>query len=220
MFGVMPSCRPGAFLCLACVCPATLVAQVPVRRSSMRPAVGAEVGYSRSDLVGRDAQRVQSRQGALTGLYLQAPITGPLFLRSEILFALKGGRTQAAVEGGGTAELDIGLAYIELPVLLRTGVTRGRFRPMFFGGPAPTLRIGCDLQVVVPNAPVRASCGETNVPPFRTLDVAVVVGGGLEVRWPASALALEARYTAGLRSVLSDVDVRNRSFGVVLALTF
>lgn len=186
----------------------------------MRPAVGAEVGYSRTDLVGGDAQRVQSRQGALTGLYLQAPLTGPLFLRSEILFALKGGRTQAAVEGGGTAELDIGLAYIELPVLLRTGVTRGRFRPMVFAGPAPSLQIGCDLQVIVPNAPVRASCDETNVPPFRDFDVGMVVGGGLEVRWPASALALEGRYTAGLRSVLDGVDVRNRAFGVVLALTF
>src|SRR5690349_24841069 len=121
----MPLSRSVGLLCVLLV-PAALPAQAPVRRSSMRPAVGAEVGYSRTDLVGGDAQRVQSRQGALTGLYLQAPLTGPLFLRSEILFALKGGRTQAAVEGGGTAELDIGLAYIELPVLLRTGVTRGR----------------------------------------------------------------------------------------------
>jgi len=205
----------------ALLVPAVLAAQAPGRiRSSMRPAVGAEVGYSRTDLVGGDAQRVESRQGALTGLYLQTPLAGPLFLRSEILFALKGGRTEAAVEGGGTAELDIGLAYIELPVLIRTGVTRGRFRPMIFGGPAPSLQIGCDLQVVVPNAPVRASCDETNVPPFRDFDVGMVVGGGLEVRWPASALALEARYTAGLRSVLEGVDVRNRAFGVVLALTF
>jgi len=215
----MPIGRSLGLLCLLLV-PSALPAQAPIRRSSMRPAVGAEVGYSRTDLVGGDAQRVQSRQGALTGLYLQTPLRGPLFLRSEILFALKGGRTQAAVEGGGTAELDIGLAYLELPVLLRTGVTRGRFRPMVFAGPAPSLQIGCDLQVIVPNAPVRASCDETNVPPFRGFDVGMVAGGGLEVRWPASALALEARYTAGLRSVLDGVDVRNRAFGVVLALTF
>ena len=48
----------------------------------------------------------------------------------------------------------------------------------------------------------------------------LVGGGGVEIRWPQSALALEARYTAGLRSVLPGVTARNRAFGVVLALTF
>jgi hypothetical protein len=204
-----------------------LLALVPVAAaaqertpSSRRAAVGAEVGYSRSDLVGGDAQRVDSRQGALTGVYLQAPIRSPLFVRTEVLFALKGGRAQASVEGGGTTELDIGLAYIEVPVLLRVGVMRGRFRPMVFGGPAPSLQIGCDVQVVQPTAPVRASCDQTALPAFRGFDVGIVAGGGLEVRWPQSALALEARYTAGLRSVLDGIDVRNRAFGIALALTF
>jgi hypothetical protein len=153
-------------------------------------------------------------------VYLQAPLGGALALRPEVLFALKGGRTQASVQGGGSVELDIGLAYIEVPVLLRLGVPHGRFRPMIFGGPAPALQIGCDLQVVDPTTPARASCDETDVPPFRQFDLGIVVGGGLEVRWPQSALSLEARYTSGLRSVLNDVDVRNRAGAVVLALTF
>jgi hypothetical protein len=205
---------------LLCVLPLVLAAQAPARPRGPRPAVGAQVGYSRSDLGGPDAQRIQSRGGALTGVYLQAPLGRAVALRPEVLFALKGGRAQASVEGGGSAELDIGLAYIEVPVLLRVGVPRGRFRPMLFGGPAPALQIGCDLQVVDPTFPVRASCDETNLPPFRQFDIGVVVGGGLEVRWPQSALSLEARYTSGMRSVLDDLDVRNRAVGVVLALTF
>jgi hypothetical protein len=206
-------------LLVASLLPAVLPAQARVR-SSRRAAVGAEVGYSRSDLVGSDVERVDSRQGALTGVYIQTPIASPLFVRTEVLFALKGGRTQATVEGGGTTELDIGLAYIEVPVLLRVGVMHGRFRPMLFGGPAPSLQIGCDVQVFLPSSPVRATCDETTLPAFRGVDLAMVVGGGLEVRWPQSALALEARYTAGLRSVLDGVDVRNRAFGIDLALTF
>lgn len=209
----------GVTLLLGGLLPAALLAQDPVRRGP-RASVGAEVGYSRSDLGGADAARVRSRQGALTGVYLQAPLAGPLSLRPEILFALKGGRTQASVEGGGTVDLDIELAYIELPVLLRAGVTRGRFRPMVFGGAAPALQIGCDLQVIDPNTPIRATCDAANVPGFRTFDIGAVVGGGLEMRGPQSALALEARYTTGLRAVLDGVDVRNRSFGIVLALTF
>ena len=74
--------------------------------------------------------------------------------------------------------------------------------------------------MIDPNTPVRTTCDQTGQPPFRQFDVGLVAGGGLEVRWPQSALALEARYTTGLRSVLDAVDVRNRSFGVVLALTF
>ncbi len=198
----------------------SLAAQEAPRRRGPRPAVGGEVGYSRSDLAGADAERVRSRQGALTGVYMQLPLTGPLSVRPEILFALKGGRVQADVESGGTTELDIGLAYIELPVLLRVGPRRGRFRLVVFAGPAPALQIGCDVQVADPNTPVRATCDETALPAFRSFDVGLVAGGGLEVRWPQSALALESRFTTGLRSVLNDVDVKNRSFGIVLSLTF
>jgi hypothetical protein len=199
---------------------AALGAQAPPSGRGPRPAVGAEVGYSRSDLGGLGATRVESRQGALTGVFLQMPLAGPLSARPEILFALKGGRVQANVEGGGTVGLDIGLAYIEVPVLMRVGVPRGRFRPVVFGGPAPALQIGCDLQVLDPNAPIRARCDETGLPPFRQFDVGLVAGGGIEVRWPQSALALEGRYTSGLRSVLNVVVVRNRSLGMVLSVTF
>ena len=206
---------------LLALLPAGLAAQAQAAgRRGPRPAVGAEVGYSRSDLGGPDAQRVRSRQGALTGVFLVAPLAGPLSLRPEILFALKGGRAQSSVVGGGTVELDIELAYIEMPVLMKVGVPRGRFRPMLFGGPAPALQIGCDLQVVDPATPARAACDQTGLPPFRQFDVGLVAGGGLEVRWPQSALSLEARYTTGLRSVVEQVNVENRSFGVVLALTF
>lgn len=132
----MPTPRVPVALFLMILLPALLAAQAPRRRTA-RPAVGAEVGYSRSDLGGPDAQRVRSRQGALTGVFLLAPLAGPVSLRPEILFALKGGRAQASVEGGGTTELDIELAYIEMPLLLKLGVRRGRFRPMVFGGPAP-----------------------------------------------------------------------------------
>ena len=200
--------------------PSALVGQDAPRVRGPRPSVGGEVGYSRSDLRGGDAERVRSRQGALTGVYMQLPLAGPLSVRPEILFALKGGRVQADVEGGGTVELDIGLAYLELPVLLRVGPRRGRFRPVVFGGPAPALQIGCDLQIADPNTPVRATCDESGLPAFRAFDVGIVAGAGLEVRWPQSALALEGRYTTGLRSVLNDLDVKNRQFGVVLSLTF
>ena len=35
-----------------------------------------------------------------------------------------------------------------------------------------------------------------------------------------ATIALEARYTAGTRSILEDVELKNRAFGLVLAVTF
>lgn len=208
----------------ACILLLALPTALPAQREAFVPrrraAVGAEVGYSRTTLGGPDANGLRSRQGAISGIFLQAPLGGPFSLRPELLFALKGGRAQATVEGGGTAQLDIELAYLELPLLLRVGLPRGRFRPMIFAGPAGALQIGCDLQLIGPDQPVRSTCDAADFTVFRELDFSYVVGGGLEVRWPQSALSLEGRYTGGLRSVLEGFDVRNRGFGVVLALTF
>jgi hypothetical protein len=213
--------RRALHICLLLLAlPTALSAQRGTFVPRRRAAVGAEVGYSRTTLGGPDANGLRSRQGAITGIFLQTPLAGPLSLRPELHFALKGGRAQATVEGGGTAQLDIELAYLEVPVLLRVGLPRGRIRPMLFGGPAGALQIGCDLQLIGPDQPVRSTCGAADFTVFRELDLSYVIGGGLEVRWPQSALSLEGRYTGGLRSVLEGFDVRNRGFGVVLALTF
>jgi len=209
------------FLLLLWILPGALSGQSPPPGyRGPRATVGGQLGYSRSSLGGADAQGTQSHQGALTGVYLQTPLGGAFSLRPELLFALKGGRAQAAVVGGGTVDIDIGLAYLEFPALLRAERPTGRFRPVVFAGPAAGLKIGCDLQVIEPSFPLRAECDQTDLPDFRDFDLSAVGGAGLEVRWPASALSLEARYTVGFRSVLNEADVRNRAFGLLLAMTF
>ena len=64
-----------------------------------------------------------------------------------------------------------------------------------------------------------ATCAEAGFS-VRDLDLGLVGGAGIEIRWGQSALALEARYTSGLRSILDGAEVRNRAFGVVFVLTF
>ncbi|HUF34507.1 MAG TPA: porin family protein [Gemmatimonadales bacterium] len=184
-----------------------------------RAAVGAQVGYSRSDLSGTDADQIRSRQGALTGVFLYFPVGAGLALRPELLFSLKGGRTLAVLEGGGTATLDIELAYLELPVLAHFSLPTGRFRPVVFGGPAPALQLGCDLQLIVQPEPIRATCREAEIT-FRDWDLGLVLGGGVEAHLNRATLALEARYTAGFRSILDDARIDNRTFAILLALTF
>lgn len=186
-----------------------------------RPAAGAQVGYSRSDIAGADAQQVRSRQGALSGVFLYFPVSASLAVRPELLFSLKGGRTLATIQdgGGGTATLDIELAYLELPVLAHFSPRIGRWRPVLFAGPAPALQIGCDLQFVIEPEPFRLTCNEADLS-FREWDFGMVAGAGVEAHLSRSTLALEARYTTGLRSILEGTAVENRSFALLLALTF
>jgi hypothetical protein len=184
-----------------------------------RSAVGAQVGYSRADLGGPDAEGIRARQGAATGVYLAAPLGGGLFLRPELLFALKGGRTEVSTEKG-PATLDIDLAYIEVPLLARVTFPTGRIRPVLFAGPSAGFQIGCDLQVFAVDTTARRSCDEVEFGLFRTFDYGVVGGGGVEFGWGQSALSLEARYTNGIRSIVEGARVRNRAFDVMLALTF
>ena len=200
-------------LLLALTGAADLSAQEP------RAAVGAQVGYSRSDLSGADADGIRSRQGALTGVFLYFPVGGGVALRPELLFALKGGRTVADVPDGGTATLDFEMAYLELPVLAHWSLPVGRYRPVVFGGLAPALQIGCDVAAIFDTGPVRATCGQAELR-FREVDAGLVLGGGVEVHLTRATLALEGRYTGGLRSILDDVRVSNRTFALLLALTF
>jgi hypothetical protein len=203
-----------AVLLLAAAGASELAAQRP------RPAVGAHVGYSRSDLTGPEAIQIRSRQGALTGVFLHFPVSRALAVRPELLFSLRGGRILARDQvTGGDLTLDIELAYLELPLLAHFSPPLGRYRPVLFAGAAPSLQIGCDFEIVQPE-PERFTCNEVADFSIRGWDLGLVAGGGVEARLHRSTLALEARYTAGLRSILEGSQVENRSFALLLALTF
>ena len=180
-----------------------------------RPAAGVEVGYSRTDLALSGAGNLTSRQGAVTGAYLHFPLGDALAIRPELLFSLKGGSTASDITGGES--IDIELAYIELPVLLRASFPTGSVRPVLFAGPALAIQIGCDFSFA---DAVRSTCGQATLPRVRGWDFGLVGGGGVEKRLRRATLALEARYTVGTRSILEGVKLTNRAFGLVLAVTF
>ena len=182
-----------------------------------RPAAGVEVGYSRTDLaLGGGGNLLTSRQGAITGAYLQFPLHDIFAIRPELLFSLKGGSTVATIRGV-EENIEIELAYIELPVLFRVSFPTGNIRPVLFGGPAMAIQIGCDFSF---SDAVRSTCGQDSLTNVRSWDFGLVAGGGVEKRLRRATIALEARYTAGTRSILEDVELKNRAFGLVLAVTF
>jgi hypothetical protein len=187
-----------------------------------RAAVGAQVGYSRADLTGENSELVQSRQGAITGVYLHLPMNPVVSVRPEVLFSLKGGRTLALIKGTSTTALvDIELAYLELPILARLTLPRGRFRPAVFGGPSAGVQIGCDFLIITPADSTRVTCGQDNVTGVREWDFGWIAGASIEMHLPRTTLTLQGRYSAGFRSVLEGaVDLRNRGMAVLFGLMF
>jgi len=185
-------------------------------------AVGAQVGYSRADLTGENSDLVESRQGAITGVYLHLPMNRVLSLRPEVLFSLKGGRILALVQGTSTIALvDIELAYLELPLMARLTLPRGRFRPVVFGGPTAGLQIGCDFLISTPPDSTHRTCGQDEVTQVREWDFGWLAGAAVEMHHPRTTLALQGRFSAGFRSVLEgNVDLRNRGMAVLFGLTF
>jgi hypothetical protein len=193
-------------------------------------AVGAEVGYSRADLIGGDSDPVESRQGAITGVYVHLPLNRVVSVRPELLFSVRGGRTPVGIAGPPTddfAEIDLELAYLELPLLARMVLPRGRFRPAVFGGPSLALQIGCDFLFITADTS-RSTCGQeedSDLPALakqvREWDLAWVAGAAMEMHLPRTTLSLQGRYSAGFRSVLQGgVDLRNRGLAVLFGLTF
>jgi hypothetical protein len=187
-----------------------------------RAAVGAQVGYSRADLTGENSNLVESRQGAITGVYLHLPMNRMLSVRPEVLFSLKGGRILTAVAGtSAIALVDIELAYLELPLMARLTLPRGHFRPVVFGGPSAGIQIGCDFLIIIAADSIRRTCGEDEVTQVRKWDFGWIAGAAIEMHLPRTTLALQGRYSAGFRSVLEGtVDLRNRGMAVLFGLTF
>jgi hypothetical protein len=201
-------------------------------RAQEHSAVGAQAGYSRADLTGEASDLVESRQGAITGVYLHLPLNRIVSVRPELLFSLKGGRTVARIAGSSTlADLDIELAYLELPLLARLTLPGGRFRPAIFGGPSAGLQIGCDVLIIFsPDSTSRLTCGQKTRPEageeeelsqVREWDIGWMAGAAIEMHLPRTTLALQGRYSAGFRSILEgNVELRNRGMAVLFGLTF
>lgn len=213
-----------------CLVTALLVlATVPLhaQRRGLGGVLGAQIGYSRSDLGGPDGDPFESREGSQVGLLMNLRLSRAVAVQPELTFSLKGGRTRVTVEdaeGGGSSEqpLDIELAYIEVPLLARVSVPfrTDRIRPVAFAGPVPAVKLGCDLDLLLTGSPLRAPCDDLGDVEFNDFDFGMLVGAGLEIQWADGGLALELRRTIGLRSIVEGSDVRNRTWAVTLGVAF
>jgi hypothetical protein len=184
------------------------------------PSLGVELGYSRADFTGADASGVKRRDGAIAGAWFRLPLAAVIAVQPGIGIASRGGA--AAVPSPlGTLRLEVDLVYLDLPLLLRAtlpGLAGTRF--VLLGGGAPSLRIGCNVEVKQTGVPpVRQSCSATGAS-FREWDVALVAGAGIAIPVERSELSIQAKLVRGLRSVSEDSEIRNRTYSISVSVPF
>jgi len=204
----------------------TALLSCPVAAQAQRQTIviGAIIGYTRADITGVGTQIIRSTSGTLAGGFLRIPAARWLAVEPEILFARKGGAV-GDLNGPNPFRVDADFVYLEAPVLLRVTVApRGRIiRPMFFAGPAPALRIGCDVVVTQGTTVTRGACEDPgiNAQVPRKLDLGMVLGAGFGIPIGNAVLGIEGRASLGLRPIYSDGSAsKNRAFSVLLEVPF
>lgn len=195
--------------------PASLAAQG-------RAVIGVELGYTRASFNGRNSGGVTLHEGAVAGAYFQVRLASWLALRPGLQIASKGGATTVIPANTTDAvRVDLDLVYLDLPVLFRSRLPAiGGTRLILTAGMVPGLRIGCNVELSGGVAFSRNECSNVSVGVFRTWDVEALGGVGFGIPIENSELALEARFTQGLRSVTDLGDIKNRALTFVISVPF
>lgn len=174
----------------------TLMAIAPV--SAKKIENGAKIGLNFASLSGSDDTGFEGRTGFLIGYYLAFEIAPNLAVQTELLYSQKGAK------GDYYNNLDVKFTmnYLEIPILLRYTFSApdGAGPFLVFG---PSLALNNKGEVSYTN-----SLDETiwkDMSNQKTVDIGLVMGGGISVNSGSRKIFLDARYTYGLSNVFDDV---------------
>jgi hypothetical protein len=172
--------------------------------------VGVTAGWNSSTLAFDPAQdRVRGpdqRSGLLGGAFVRLPLSNRADLRTEFLVSQKGARQLFRFDD------ELELTDIEVPVLVRFKLHRADAPGAhLFAGPTFAFTTAATYHDEGVSVNVKDDLEGTT-------DVGLTVGGGVQF----GRVSLDARYTWGLSSLLTDGDtnasVKNRTFSVTAAV--
>ena len=176
--------------------------------------IGVKAGVNFASLTPEEDEdpNTSRRIGPLGGVWVRIPSSVRVSVQAEGLYSEKG----VKVEGFGLADsLDVGLRYLEIPVLARAdvGAPGSPARVFVVGGGAPAFKLSARAKAV--------SGGEEET---RDVDDAIYsmdfgLVGGVGVAFGRALI--EARYTHGLRHINTDDNgdedrIKNRVFSVIV----
>lgn len=184
---------------------------------------GIKGGRNLSRFIGEDAY-----DETKTGLNFGGAFTllglGPVSVGPELYYAQKGG-----VREQNDVRHEIGLDYVEVPLLARLTLPGRILRPYVTGGPAYAWRLNCDVEREEGAAPPAgdecvAADFSNREAAVRTADRGLVLGGGLAVNvLNVGGVTLDARMVRGLARITEGQegpDVKNHALSLMVGYSF
>ena len=127
------------------------------------------------------------RVGVRAGLYGDLDLQGPIGIRGEVVYAMKGVKNDESA-----SDLTVKLDYIEVPVMAKVGLGTGSGL-FLLAGPAVGFKISSKLS----SGSSSMDYGDLVKP----VDFGLVGGLGLEASLGGTSVTLDVRYTWGMRAV-------------------
>jgi hypothetical protein len=183
------------------------------------PTLGFKLGPSFSTLSVEDDEGQKTLTKFTGGGFLRFDM-GAFALQPELMYVSKGAK-YTATEQGITAEAELQLDYVEIPVLFVLPFTAGNISPHIYAGPAFAFEVGCSVNFSAGGISGSGDCDDDEdlSDGRRKFDVGAMFGGGVSIPMGPGAVLLEGRYNFGLLN-LNDSDedgsVKNRSGAVLV----
>lgn len=200
--------------------------QVPIRLG-----VVAGINYAK-DYLSNEQSNFGTRIGFISGGLIEVEVSDNLYIQVEPRYT-QSGRIEGYFFVGGVAEPTIvgtgdrvfKLDYLQIPLLLKTNLSKTRLRPFVFAGPNIGYLIsgkaeweGYDVRQVGmdPSLDVKNE--------YESLDISFDLGAGLEYQISADmAVLADVRYSAGLNKINNDnsgISIRSGGIQVLAGILY
>ena len=186
---------------------AVLITVPAVAAAQEKATFGVKAGVNIATAKTDDDDDIESKVGAVAGIFLGKSLTKSVGIRAEGLFSQKGAKGEDA-----GVDLKFNLTYIDVPVLLVVGPeSSGNTRFNFFTGPQFSFNTKAEAVGSSGGVTIKEDLDEE----IKGSDLAWVAGVGLENgRWSA-----DARYSFGLKNISTDSgSIKNRVFAVMVGV--
>lgn len=184
---------------------------VAVAQDSPPIRVGLLGGVNFATLKGDDDEGLKTRTGLLAGATLVKPFRSGFGLEIDALYSMKGAK---ADEDGGSLVTKVD--YLEVPVMLRYDASStGTVTPHFGAGVSLAYQTRCKVEASGGGMSASVNCSELEDEQditFKTFDVGLVAGAGIDLKSGSTTYTIGARYTFGLTDLTDQANLRNRAF--------
>ncbi|MFN8359437.1 MAG: porin family protein [Candidatus Kapaibacterium sp.] len=189
-----------------------------------------KAGRIRSDMYSFDRDaiddvRITPQTGMSAGLSLCLGISRVFAIQPEVMYSVKGAQV-LQLRGNTTQNLyDIKLSYLEIPILFKFVAPIGKAvrGNLYFG---PFGAVNCEnnsrLYKVIPGTNTVISSEEPTEfnRDFIPFDAGAILGGGMSVRMLGAEMMVDARFSLSAVPLTDGDEVMNRTFSLMLGITF